>query len=1054
MSLTTVANLPSAATHTIGKLMVLAPRTSTLPKLLLKPGRWTVGSAATCSYQVAAVGVRPRHALLLCGQQSTVLKAWDAHTWHNDQPVNGEVRLQLGDRLTIGSVEFSIESPATFDVVGQLPDVPPAIAVHAEVPTDLTDLERLRSQIHELRDDLSQRMARHKTAVSIVPIEEAPSRHNVDTTNAHLVELEQSAAAARSAAEQTQQALADARSEHERREADWQQVADQWRATLDTTQNEVAELHHERDNLRAEAARREQAWQQQLAEWSAEREQWQDELLSLANARQQLAKESDQRQATLIDDAKRWQTECEQLRAESLQRQPAWDDERARMQDELRQFHETSQHAAQLAAQLAAQREQEFAEQSQRLVADRQQWDTERDELHALHEQLRFEHDQLQAERDELRTGHEQLRSECDQLRAERDQCQTEIDQLRTRHDQLQVVHDQLQVESEGYRTGHDQHEAEGLERAQAVAALNDERQRVEQQAAEVAATAEETSRRLAEFEQRQSELTREKLTLEHSWTWLQSDRRKLVEEKDEWQQQRAQWLAERESWLSNGEKLAAERSEFNAEQTAWSSQRDQFDSECRTKSDELAAIRAEFDVQQQTLRDEQTRLAELSADLEARTETLAHDRESVLADRRAMLNDSPSQVSEQVSPSDVTGAATDRTVDRDWTSDVTSMPRTWETESSSTDATLAEPWNIGVDLTAPRETLAADWSNSSKSGTEPTGSSSPTTLDNADVPADRGVVEVSSAEWRANATVTSTDSNSSEPSGGAWEPATPPPIPTPHDADTQLEKSVDPAVATLREMLASADLAVPRSDKSEVNVNSEAELPSANNETTIDPTPGPVVSILESLAFSDDEDIDDSVSRYMQHLLARSQTPGEAKLDRYVPAHSIRSTAATNAARELTPSQVSISDPSPAEESNSQPPETAEDRRIAIEELESIRATLTRTNPTFVQNKDEVRAVTQQMRQVANQQTVTNVEAANWKQLKGSIKNKMALATLAFLISGGLLYWGYQDQPKFLVLGACTSGLGIMTWLDLILDIRKARARTSRLAGRTTKPS
>ena len=65
-----------------------------------------------------------------------------------------------------------------------------------------------------------------------------------------------------------------------------------------------------------------------------------------------------------------------------------------------------------------------------------------------------------------------------------------------------------------------------------------------------------------------------------------------------------------------------------------------------------------------------------------------------------------------------------------------------------------------------------------------------------------------------------------------------------------------------------------------------------------------------------------------------------------------------------------------------------------------------------------------------------------------------MALATLAFLISGGLLYWGYQDQPKFLVLGICTSGLGIMTWLDLILDIRKARARTSRLAGRTTKPS
>ncbi len=1022
MFLTTVASLPSAATHTVGKLMVLAPRTSTLPKLLLKPGRWTVGSAATCSYQVAAEGVRPRHALLLCGQQTAVLKAWDRHTWHNDQPVNGEVRLQLGDRLTIGSVEFSIESPATFDVVEQLPDMTPATTALANLPTDVTDLERLRAQIHELRDDLSQRMVRRKEAVSVVPIVEAPSLRNVDTTNARLVELERSAAAARSLAEQTQQTFADARFEHERREAEWQQVADQLRATFETAQNEVAELHRERDDLRSKAAQQEQTWQQQIAEWSAEREQWQDELLSLANARQQLATESEQRQTTLIDDAKRWQTECEQLRAESLQRQSAWDDERARMQYELQQLHEASQHAS----QFVAQREQELAEQSQRLVADRQQ---------------------EAVERDELRNGHEQLRSECDQLRAERDQRQTEIDQLRTRHDQLQA-------EIEDIRTGPDQHEAERLEREQAAAAFNDERQRVEQQAAEIVAKTDDLSRRLAEFEQQHSELTREKLTLEHSWTWLQSDRRKLVEEKDQWQQQRAQWQAEREHWLSDGEKLATERSDFNAEQSAWSSQREQFDSECRTKSDELAAIHAEFDVQQQALRDEQTRLAERSADVEARTEALALDRERLLADRLAMLNDSPSKVSEPVSPSDVTGVTTDRDADRDWTGDATSRPRTWETESSSTDTTLAESWNIGVDLTAPRETLAADWSNSSESGTEPTDSRWPTTLNNADASPEREIVEVSSAEPRADTTATSTDSNSSKPSGSAWESATPPPITTPHDTDTQPENTVDPAVATLREMLAAADLAVPPSDKSKVTVTSEAELPSANNETTIDPTPGPVVSILESLAFSDDEDIDDSVSRYMQHLLARSQNPGEAKLDRYVPAHSIRSTATTNASRDLTPSQVSISDPSPAKESNLKPAETAEDRRVAIEELESIRASLTPGNPTHIQNKDAVRAATEQMRQVANQQTVTNVEAANRKQLKGSIKNKMALATLAFLISGGLLYWGYQDQPKFLVLGVCTSGLGIMTWFDLILDIRKARARTSRLAGRTKKPS
>ena len=40
---------PSSATRKVETLMVLSPLTTSLPKLLLKPGRWTVGSAATCS---------------------------------------------------------------------------------------------------------------------------------------------------------------------------------------------------------------------------------------------------------------------------------------------------------------------------------------------------------------------------------------------------------------------------------------------------------------------------------------------------------------------------------------------------------------------------------------------------------------------------------------------------------------------------------------------------------------------------------------------------------------------------------------------------------------------------------------------------------------------------------------------------------------------------------------------------------------------------------------------------------------------------------------------
>ncbi len=73
--------------------------------------------------------------------------------------------------------------------------------------------------------------------------------------------------------------------------------------------------------------------------------------------------------------------------------------------------------------------------------------------------------------------------------------------------------------------------------------------------------------------------------------------------------------------------------------------------------------------------------------------------------------------------------------------------------------------------------------------------------------------------------------------------------------------------------------------------------------------------------------------------------------------------------------------------------------------------------------------------------------------QIRQSIKAKLALATLSFVLSAGLLFWGYHYRPEFLILGICTSGLEVVTWLDLLLAIRKAHVPVSKLTGRK-KPS
>ncbi len=933
--------------------MVLAPCSSLLPKLRLKPGRWTVGSAATCSYRITAAGVRPRHALVLCGGQATVLKAWDSHTWHNGQPVSGEVRLQPGDRVTLGSVEFSVESEeVAIDLAAMLPDLPQAnfqhdapasgsdlglpdhsLARRASFGTASSgisgtqpegwDLERLRDQIQELRDELSQRVLRRSGAVTSVSTPITSHAPEAEQTSARVTELEQSAAEARRLAEQAQQ--------------------------------ELIELHRELDQLRSATDQREHAQEQQTAAWSAEREQWQEELVALANARHELATELEQRQSTLLDEAARWETECEQLRAAWQQQQAAWENERAQAQDDLRRRDE----AAQQTLQAATQREQEWAERAQQLLAEREQ---------------------LEAER--------------------------------------QQIPDQQ------------------LERDQEVTALADERLRVEQQAAELLAKFEDFSQRMTEFEQQQANFTREQQTLEHSWNWLQTDRRKLVEEKEEWQQQRAHWQAECERWIDESQKLQQEREEFakardvwheqhaaveqltaeseqlaakrqqlHDEQSAWAAQREQFETEHQIAADELEAIRAELRSQQLAVRGEQDRLQVLRAELEVRSTEIERAPQATTADGHSTSNELTTRETETSS-----WTSTSRLdAGSDWKSDAESSPL-----PSSPDATLTEmplspltdAWSIGVDLTAPRETQTVDRDVESETTEERKPSSTAWPVDAATSPEDLPQSDATSTTQPSNdedAVALSTSANNLD--------SVQPPGP-----DTTLDNTIS---------------------------DSRAE------EQAIVPSTGPVVSILESMAFTEDEDVDESVSRYMQHLLARSPQPQEGERDRYIPAAIEKRSSVIAAARgkpfsnsATLSGQVSIE---PAAVSGDQAGET----QSTLESPSQAEVAPARLQPVHQQDREAIRATTEQMRRVANQQTVKNVEAANWKQIRRSIKTKLVLATLAFMLSAGLLYWGYFYRPEFLILGLLTSGLGVVTWLDLLLAIRQAHVRASKLTGR-----
>jgi hypothetical protein len=110
-------------------LVLEPPRHCGLPSIALVPGRHLIGTAANCGIRLNAEGVVDWHALILVGENRTVVKSMDPRTWVNDGPVS-EMALRHGDRLSVGPVTFRVRS-ATREETAAFADNPPA---EADVP--------------------------------------------------------------------------------------------------------------------------------------------------------------------------------------------------------------------------------------------------------------------------------------------------------------------------------------------------------------------------------------------------------------------------------------------------------------------------------------------------------------------------------------------------------------------------------------------------------------------------------------------------------------------------------------------------------------------------------------------------------------------------------------------------------------------------------------------------------------------------------------------------------------------------------------------------------
>lgn len=312
--------------------MVLAPQSTDLPKLQLKPGRWTVGSAATCSYRVVGAGVQPRHALILSGGNAIILKTWDARTWVNGEPVRGEVKLNCSDRITFGSVDFEIE-PAE----ETLPVEDPVIASEELAPN-------VEVQVTDAIDQLTETIASSLRAIDSVPATNIPDRAELEFLKRRISELEAGAMALTQELENSQHHIAILEEELalQKQLAATIELAkvDQLALTKRTEELEIVRANQEREKKvlahswdwlqtdRRQLVVEKEEWQQQynqmLAQtrvWTAERDQW--------------LKERDEYAASMASLTE-GRAELEKLQAALEHEKALWNQERQQVEDEVR----------------------------------------------------------------------------------------------------------------------------------------------------------------------------------------------------------------------------------------------------------------------------------------------------------------------------------------------------------------------------------------------------------------------------------------------------------------------------------------------------------------------------------------------------------------------------------------------------------------------------------------------------------------------------------------------------------------------------------------------
>ena len=413
----------------VSLLVLEPPRHTGLGSIVLVPGRHLVGSAAECDIQLPLEGIGERHALVLVGENRTVVKSMDAHTWVNEGPVT-ETTLRPGDRLSFGPLTFrirvaneeeltSLQEPPADEMARPLTHQVKWLAESRETnrPAGRTSEEQ---QIVDWFGELPWKGTAGTHPVAPAKPAPTPAREPVppkpsadaDLVEARLDEIQQRLSQLQQAAQPVSES---AESSRTRTEEDWrklqqrQELLDQRAAQL---AHDSQKLQQQLSDVAAQEARV-QARHDQLAQEAERLEQIAE------STRRQLSEEHTQREAVWVE----WESAYQRMSGQLTSQLDAIEQHRVTLQAEADRLadgrrelkstqsaHELDRQAFDAASLRQAQEHHKLVTLKEQVAADQRR----------LQKQIAEFDARLQADRNELKQGQANLIQARTQLDQER----------------------------------------------------------------------------------------------------------------------------------------------------------------------------------------------------------------------------------------------------------------------------------------------------------------------------------------------------------------------------------------------------------------------------------------------------------------------------------------------------------------------------------------------------------------------------------------------------------------------------------------------------------